>query len=650
MSSIAPQAPPQNARPMDDDDSIDLRPFILILVAWWREILFLALAVPLLVGSVLWFQRYTSEPRYRARAMVIIARVTNDVNLAQSFQTSLDNGGQQPARRAAYLALATSSAIAEQVVAELGESLESEELNNPAALARRVQAEFKEVESGPTTRSDIIEISMLSRNPELAAAIANSWARHYINHINSLYGQVPVDIVEGVRAESAAAESEYLAAQQAYEAFLATSQIDQLAIEIESVQQLIKTLYTEQNLLIGQFLTAKQDLFKQYVEAEMKNRRLALEQEQQTKSELLKAYMHADLNSKLAIFNSQANERINALSDSYAAKRHTTELLRTARSLQTQIRAAGDAGISSNALAILLLKARMVETITPMAANILPATTQPGNPQLANPQLANSQLANPQPANPQPVNTLPATLQLSVDALAAGEEISAETQLADLAALVAALEAQLTELDTIITEQSALLFNNAEYLYLGGPRAEDDALYTTTLEQYATLFQLDELAMLGQMENPPLAAAVTQPDDSTLTAPYSEMIEQLEAKMQALRTQFAHQTAQNEKLLQKRDQAKNASNTLTGKLVELTVQRTVSNREVSLGSPAVLPDRPVPNTGLMLQVAVAAFAGLFIAVVLAFALHYLGKEPLLLRLQRIPAQPATMTPLHDGQG
>src|SRR5690606_6435097 len=82
------------------------------------------------------------------------------------------------------------------------------------------------------TNSDLIRITVRADDPHKAAAIASAWARHYVALVNSIYNQVPVEIVESVEHELQQASEEYEAAQKSLESFIAESRIKDLENQI----------------------------------------------------------------------------------------------------------------------------------------------------------------------------------------------------------------------------------------------------------------------------------------------------------------------------------------------------------------------------------------------------------------------------------
>ena len=200
---------PAPAESWEADDEIDLRKYIDILLKRWREILFFTVLIIVLAAAAVFALRAMEIPVYEASANVAIVRTQTDVNFDDRFTTSSDSNRAQDvtSRRAALVGLANSGTIAEAVIAELGDQLD-EEQREPATLLRRIDASLS-TQNGRTGQSDLIEIMAKAESPAAAAAIANSWAKHYVQEVNRIYGQVPDEMMASVDQELSQAQTKY---------------------------------------------------------------------------------------------------------------------------------------------------------------------------------------------------------------------------------------------------------------------------------------------------------------------------------------------------------------------------------------------------------------------------------------------------------
>lgn len=298
------------------DDEIDLRRYLLVLASWWREILVITLSVTVLVASVIGIWQGLQPATYAASADVVIARVTSRIALDERITTSEETQqGGVASWRASLLQLAQSPAIAQAVYTELGGQLNDDwtaqtilnsvTIDNPPG-------------SDPRTLSDIIRITARTRDPELSAAIANAWARYFVDHINQVYGQVPADTLAAVEAEVEAAQTTYLEAEAALEAYIAESQSERLQREISETVALRNQIQSGRDVLMAAGAISTHQVISRTIE------------------------MH-----------------LNRLAQLQAQRNQTQLQLNQARNLATQLEQSDPAASASNVLALQLLKAQV---------------------------------------------------------------------------------------------------------------------------------------------------------------------------------------------------------------------------------------------------------------------------------------------------
>ncbi|MEZ4558260.1 MAG: hypothetical protein R2854_17805 [Caldilineaceae bacterium] len=194
---------------------------------------------------------------YKATASAVIARVSSNVTFDERFQTTTDGSGAttESARRAALVNLVGSAAVAEAVIADLGDMLTPEQ-QNPARLLNQVEAEIAP-SADNRTPSDVIRITVTAVTPEKASAIANSWMRNYVDQVNAIYGQVPPELMASVQNELIVAESDFENTQRQLEAFIAASKIQMLTRQIQTQQALLDTL--RQGRIDAELAVVRQD-------------------------------------------------------------------------------------------------------------------------------------------------------------------------------------------------------------------------------------------------------------------------------------------------------------------------------------------------------------------------------------------------------
>jgi len=122
-----------------------------------------------------------------------------------------------------------------------------------------VEAELASVNGG-SGASDLIRIQITTDASEKAAALANAWARIYVRTVNTIYGQVPDEVLTSIETELAAAEQQYLTSQANLEAFIATNRIDELTSLVTVLQQNINQEVSLQQAYLLQWQETQEQL------------------------------------------------------------------------------------------------------------------------------------------------------------------------------------------------------------------------------------------------------------------------------------------------------------------------------------------------------------------------------------------------------
>jgi uncharacterized protein involved in exopolysaccharide biosynthesis len=221
------------------DDEIDLRQYLDVLIRWWREIVLITAGVAVLAAVAIWIVEQVLPSTYTASADVAIVRTVSDVSFDERFVTTSDevsgDTSSITARRSALLGLVNTGGIASAVIDKLGDQLEEPE-RNPAALLATVEAEVGPT-AGARADSDLIRITVTADSAEKAATIANAWAEAYVQQVNTVYGQVPDDVLTSIQAELSVAERAYQESQTRLEAFVADNQIKEYTSLLTVLQQ-----------------------------------------------------------------------------------------------------------------------------------------------------------------------------------------------------------------------------------------------------------------------------------------------------------------------------------------------------------------------------------------------------------------------------
>ena len=214
----------------------DLREGILVLAAWWREILCLAF-VAMVLGTVM----YAATLEYETAADVVVLRARTGVVFDDERFTTLPEEGRQPvaelpAGRDTLFGLASSGAVALAVSERLNEEPDGLQWE-PAALLESVEAELVGVGGARNTRgqaSAMVRITAQADSPEHAALIANSWAGAYVDLVNTLYAPNSAQQLASITAELAEARQAYDAAQRDLEEFVSANEARRVEQEVQA--------------------------------------------------------------------------------------------------------------------------------------------------------------------------------------------------------------------------------------------------------------------------------------------------------------------------------------------------------------------------------------------------------------------------------
>ncbi|MFZ1768990.1 MAG: Wzz/FepE/Etk N-terminal domain-containing protein [Caldilinea sp.] len=654
----------QNPTPVDAweaDDEIDLRKYIDVLIKRWREIVVFTLAIIVLAAAAVLIMRFVQTPMYEADSSVAIIRTQTEVNFDERFTTSSSDvtNADVGSRRGALLGLVFSGAIAERVIADLGDQLEAQE-REPATLLRRIDAELSSP-GGRTTQSDLIVITASADSPEKASAIANAWAQYYVQEVNRIYGQVPDEMMASVQTELDQAKTLYAAAQRNLEQFLATSPVNSLRRQSEETREAIAALQRANtdalSSYVEEILASYKRIVSAYLTAQTDSQVLGFQREQQTQRQLLNAYFRAYNDAVVDSFDTQRERDTRLIRMYYDQWLRTAASLATARTLQAGLTEGGDGAVASTATALQLLKLQLVSALTsdiPTMQNSQTGLLQGVDTLNLNAPLMNS--SQDTPAQPvQNVQTIqpdasagdrssPPLFQINLSPVT---DATLDGLSADLDGVIQSLEQQMSGLEQEIVSFNETWLSGERYQNLATRIPDESSLVEAIRTQYPELFsrglfssiaehaaQGSTIAKDGQAQAAELlklAGAETMLLSSQPNAPMEESIVQLEDRFKMLQSQLEEQNAINQQVTQQRDLTWESFTALSNKQAELTLERAAANSEVRRGTPAIPPDEPVQGVSLLLSVMLAGVVGLLLAIFLAFLLEYLGKPPLFTR-------------------
>jgi capsular polysaccharide biosynthesis protein len=234
------------------DDEIDLRPYILALTKrWWQIALIAVLAAAVACA----YSFFLTSRTYEATAKVLITRSRATLSLAEQFPTVTEPVDPN-SRMNAMLSIAQGDALALDTL----KSIESQLPSNARDLGT-----IKGLVT-VTNNGDIFLITAKAGDPNLAATIANAWARQAVEAINLAYsGDQP--LVE-IQAQVKTSQQAYDQAQTALENFIKNNQIDIIGKKINEAKALFSGLADERARNITYYSDRIQQLDQLVIQAE----------------------------------------------------------------------------------------------------------------------------------------------------------------------------------------------------------------------------------------------------------------------------------------------------------------------------------------------------------------------------------------------
>jgi len=239
-----------------NDDELDLRPYLrAVFRQWWLIAALIGLAA--VVAMILSFNQART---YTTTSTILIVRSKPALSLADRFPT-VNEPIDQNSRMLAVLSIAKSDSLALRVIDAMGEELPAEN-RDIAALQGSIEVE---------NQGDAILISATATDPELAAAIANTWANQLVQAVNTAYsGELPLTEIQ---SQLETTRQDYETSQAALEGFLQSNQISLLEKQVAEAQTLLdKTsgdrpwqiaYYSQRQQLMDQVIAQGQALAEQ---------------------------------------------------------------------------------------------------------------------------------------------------------------------------------------------------------------------------------------------------------------------------------------------------------------------------------------------------------------------------------------------------
>jgi len=344
-------------------------------------------------------------------------------------------------------------------------------------------------------------------------------------------------------------KAEYDQAQAAWVAFLNTED------RIVELQRQV----TEDEAVIEKLRLGRQDSVAAVTDAQV-----------DIQKRLLNTSVVAEIDANLKVFEKQRDELVRNFDRDYARMIRMKELLMDANLMREQLLAGEASG--NDALVWLSFKARVFNTVDSL-----------------------------------PFDTLDITSSYLDTLLSATDPV---TQVADLDALIIAMESEINRLESSLQAQVQALTARETYQFLNTLSAESLAMETAPSGE--------ALAKFTDWQGLLIYADV-------LKAPLDQEIVTLENHVRELRSEIVRLQGRKDELRNTRDLAWNAYTNLLSKEQEIRIATTSAGSDVRFASPAVPPLEPV-SSGRLKNTAIGLAVGLIGGVIGAFLFSYLGLE------------------------
>ena len=484
----------------------DLGRFIEVFLRQWQLILIMTLiaGITAVAASLQLPKEYQASvllASTTSASTTSASTVSYDASIITLVEEQLERDVSEE-RLESYVNLVKNPLIAQQVLDKLGDQLD-EQFPSVKKLLSIVEGEL-------IGGSDTIEITVTYSDPVQTVQIVNEWAKAYMTHLNTLYLESgsgeELSIVKVKLDES---KENYDSAQREFEEFIAENQQEEYTRQIAEIQLIVDGL---SGVRVG-------------------------------------------------VISQQINDLDIQLDKAYAERRQTDRFLNNAVDIRAQVLRGGEGAVSSNTIALYLLKAQAFTQGTETALG-----TKSGD---------------------FIIQTSPISMTV-------------EAMIDDLDGFIEVLENRRDELDEEIDILSTQIVS--DYYTIGDERSQ---LESTAAENQMPL----ESEGSGQVL-----------DINIAQLPIDQTILNLEKRIDDLGAKLAQETDSHDELMKSRDLALETYQTFASKEAELSVSPEIPGSVVNITSPALLPKPVTVSTNK--NVAFSSAMGFIIGTFTAFAIEF----------------------------
>ena len=576
--------------------------FIDILIRQYQFLLLLCLGATFLVFLYQTVARYTRQPVYESSVLVVTTKARSELSLGSGFKTTAEDQSKDVLSRRERLQSFTLLVDNPAVASSVFKALEPEMTRNNLGVQRlssMVQGEI-------VPNSDSIRVTVFYTDPVTASLIANAWGKAYVDHINAIYSRATGGLsLSEFRVKTQQAKDEYQQAQSELNAFLRENKISEYTRQISQTNAIVDDLTGAQYGLVESMVDLQAANTKQMISDIYKNQaraqQIALINEIANPIDVYSRTVQLDLTSRLAAIDLKKAEVVLRLSNLITESVQVASFIDNANTMLKQVKQGGQPAVSSNSLALLLLKTQVFANYENQALRLtnLPASLSTGIESMT-------------------VDGMVGDLQALLGVLKIRQE---ELNQQIRAAYTEILEADYaSDLDVPLKPSGSLASLNEKRLkelagsgFSPGISSQNDMTSTQLIQeanQQATAF----LNLTG------LEQALQLQSD---VSPLGQEIVKLEGQVREYAALLSNEKSKLAELTKAKDLAWDAYQALAAKEAELQISTDATGTEVALGASAAEMGKPKDLSGSLLRssrlVPFAFIGSLFLGILIAAA-------------------------------
>jgi hypothetical protein len=230
-----------------NEQDIDLRPYLRLLLRRWR----LIAAAALLVGGLLGVQTFRAPRTATATSSLLLVTISSSVNLDDRFATRESPGfSNSISQRDGLRAIALNAIVEAPAAALLTEQGLLPDSYRPGSLLRRITV---------SNDGDLVQITARDSDQAFAAALADAWARAFTATANDFYSRKSINL-EQTETDLAAAQERLSRAQAALDAHLTNGDLIRAEQQVTRLEAIAEAVYAAEAEQLAGYLARSNQL------------------------------------------------------------------------------------------------------------------------------------------------------------------------------------------------------------------------------------------------------------------------------------------------------------------------------------------------------------------------------------------------------